>query len=433
MKKLILLFVLLNVYVGFTQEISTNYTKINIGVNCGPIELFKDCRIAIVSKGSDNSDEFIEEDEITDEDETTRFGLINFSGKILLASEFELIHKIENSSSFLVKKNGQFYFFKEGIGLVKFDYFVSSDYESIDYFENLEFKNGYCAVKDQNGNFGFINESGVEVIKCMYAKTKGFSEEFCAVSDGNLWGVINKKGEIIVSYLYTDIADFNDGLAMVVKDSKYGYINKIGNIAIPISFKYLESDFYNYDFKHGLAINYWDNGVRFIDKTGKFIGDVYSDIDSWIPLRSTFELFSVEKRVTPETPLDKFYGYTKKYGIVNSQGILVTPIIYSDFKIIDDFILTMKQDKFGLIDSRGKLILEAKFTEQQVYLELHKIQPKKGFNYDRIYEGEKVGLVNSQGQVVLNPIYNKISGIEDDKGVVAYKCVGQGECFIVVF
>lgn len=413
-----------------------NYTFMNM--NCNYVHIVLDCQLIIISVENFGAEEIIKENE----DNSELYGLINFNGKVLLNTEFELIHRIKNSCSFLVKKKGQFYFFKEGNGLVRFNYITSFDNESFDYYERIEFSDGLCMVKDGNGKIGFLDESGKEVIKCNYISAKGFSDDLCPVYNGAQWGVINKEGELIVPFSYSDINNFYEGLALVVKDSKYGYVDKLGKISIPISLIYSHQEFYSFDFQHGLATYIGDwrfidkagklkEGMRFIDKSGEFVGDIYTDIDSWISLSGSFKLFSVEKTFPPERPIDKIQGYTKKYGIVNSQGLLVTPIVYNWFEIEGDFIVAMKNDKFGLIDSSGKLILEAKFTEEQVYLELNKIQPKKEFDrtYNEVNGVRKVGLINNQGQIILSPIYDSI--IEVDEG--SYICENEDQCYLVIF
>jgi hypothetical protein len=435
-------------YWGIGQYLGTekpNFRLASYSCSDGELEIIKECELVINCKpkedlkpNQDSEEMRAEGDEFSWDGsyyahECFYFGLKDFNGKILLETEFRMIKRIKNSCSFIMNKDGQFYFFNAGSKPIKFNYFLTLDNESPDYYGALEFSDGLCMVKDLNGKVGFIDELGKEVIKCSYISSKGFSEDLCPVYNGEQWGIINKKGEVIVPFSYSNINNFSEGLALVVKDSKCGYVDKLGKIAIPISFVYKDmSEFCDYDFTHGLAINYSEKGYRFIDKSGFFVGDIYTTIDSKCTLRSTFKLFSVEKTFPAETPLDKVSsGYTKKIGIVNSQGIAVAPIIYTYFYIEDNFIITEKFDKWGLIDSSGKLILEAKFSEEYVRSELKKIQPEKQLfkSYSEVNGVRKVGLVNNLEKVILRPIYDEITKVSDG----CYKCKNDGQCFLVTF
>lgn len=409
-----------------------SYQLINLNCSYRAEEVIKDCKLVIISNFNQESREL----EGEDDNRITYFGLIDFTGKTLLEMEFDVIHRIKNSCLFIVRKKGSYFLFKVGSGLIPFNYKVSSDYESTDYYEQLNFNEGLCLVKDQYGKIGFIDETGKEVIKCSYSDSRWFSEGLCSVFNGVSWGVINKKGELVVPFSYSRINEYSEGMALVVKGSKYGYIDKLGKIIIPLNFEFNELEFYDYNFKHGLAIYYQkgkEEGFRFIDKSGKFVGELYSDIDSWFHLSSNFELFTVAKKFPAESAADKLHGYSTKFGITNKLGQIVVPVSYVSFELKGNYIISQNKDLFGLIDAKGNVLMEAKFSKEQVLTEISKKETTPNTRLEKTYielNGvRKVGLENAQGKVIVTPIYDKIIEMRD--GI--YKCVNGDKCFLLFF
>ena len=76
--------------------------------------------------------------------------------------------------------------------------------------------------------------------------------------------------------------------------------------------------------------------------------------------------------------------------------------------------------------------MEAKFTEQQVLSELSKKKSTSKTNYNKTYKElngvQKVGLENSEGKIVVAPIFDKIRG-----GDGVYKCTNGNMCYILFF
>ena len=79
------------------------------------------------------------------------------------------------------------------------------------YDEIYEFYDGLARVQ-RNGMYGFINESGEEVIPCKYEYLSiFFSNEYCEVTKDDLSGLIDKTGQIIVPCKY-DAVDYDEDI-----------------------------------------------------------------------------------------------------------------------------------------------------------------------------------------------------------------------------
>ncbi|RYY37311.1 MAG: WG repeat-containing protein [Sphingobacteriaceae bacterium] len=86
------------------------------------------------------------------------------------------------------------------------------------------FFNGLGQVK-KNGLWGFINETGEEIIKPEYELAGFFFEELAAVKKGGLWGYINLNGDFIINPQYKGARSFNNGEAEVNNGWHSWFIN----------------------------------------------------------------------------------------------------------------------------------------------------------------------------------------------------------------
>lgn len=75
---------------------------------------------------------------------------------------------------------------------------------------------------------GFVNEDGVEVVKCEYSDTKDFSEGFAAVQKDGLWGFVNLEGKEVIPCTYSSVESFQNGKASVHLSGERFYIDQKG-------------------------------------------------------------------------------------------------------------------------------------------------------------------------------------------------------------
>jgi len=97
---------------------------------------------------------------------------------------------------------------------------------------NEVFANGFAVVKDSGGYF-IINESGEEIGTARYANAKGIEEGWIAVCNQNgRWGFTDGISDTVIDYKYEDAYSFSSGVAAVKRAGKWGYINKRGDFVI---------------------------------------------------------------------------------------------------------------------------------------------------------------------------------------------------------
>lgn len=91
-----------------------------------------------------------------------------------------------------------------------------------DYVGN--FSEGLARVK-KDGEWGFVNMQGEEVVLLEYSWVYGFFGELALVSKNGKWGFINRRGEKVISLEYDDAYRLSEGVARVKKDGRWEFLN----------------------------------------------------------------------------------------------------------------------------------------------------------------------------------------------------------------
>jgi len=194
-------------------------------------------------------------------------------------------------------------------------------------------------VKDGD-DFGFIHENGKMVSE--YDQVNFLNQQGLALvkKDGK-YGFIDQTGKEIISPIYDEVGPFSEqGLALVKKDGKSGFIDQTGKEVIPLT---LKIDFFN---------------MVKVEKDGK-----WSVIDLMAkevtPLIDHYgDPFLLRVNIGGEK---NSYGKVEggKWGVIDLMGEEVIPLIYDrvwDFN--KQGLAQVKKDgKRGLIDTTGKEII----------------------------------------------------------------------------
>lgn len=268
---------------------------------------------------------------------------------------------------------------------------------------------GLAQIKIGN-KYGFVDTKGFQVIPAKYSKVDYHPQEmdFVFALHDNKWAFFSTKGEQLSDFVYDDIYGtsehidiftekymFNE-LILVKKNGKYGYLNR--NLKVVIDFGYFSKA--EQITEHGFAIVKKGSFYGVIDKTGKLI----------IPLE-----YSLIKH--PSRPYQGYYNefYIKKngkVGLLNENAEFITEIIYDwferDYCKINDTIRTVfhtkKGNKFGIIDSKGNIIVPIEYDEISLF-EGNKLTIAK--------KTEKYGLINGNGTIIKPVEYKSIYTYKD--------------------
>jgi len=165
-------------------------------------------------------------------------------------------------------------------------------------------------------------------------------------------GFLNTSGKLVIPCEYDNLEMFfTEGLAAIAKNEYYGYIDKTGKEVIPFIYEEAEP------FLGGIARVEKNNKAIYIDKTGKSIlPEGYTLYEEFINTENMISLNFDE--------LEKIYDLlivkdkNNKVGIINRQGELIVPCEYSGiYNTLGNILLAKKDKKYGYIDKTGKEII----------------------------------------------------------------------------
>ena len=271
-------------------------------------------------------------------------------------------------------------------------------------------------VKSQ-GKCGFIDKSGSLVISPQFDSAWSFdSSGLAPVAVGNVWGFIDQSGKFVVNPRFEDASGFeNSNIAPVKSDGKWGYINKKGYFDIPPRFEYA-SGFNN----SNIAPVKIDGKWGYINKKGEFeippqfelalephgylapvkIGNkwgVIGEDGKYVvnPIFDEFDTFDKkdDKMVfkTRSTSGDYFYHEVDSAGNVIDKN--------PNFDILETFSL---EGKWGVKDpTDGKIVIPARYDGPIYFF---------GKKNAWIQSGEKYGIINRSGEVILATMLDNVKG-----------------------
>jgi len=189
----------------------------------------------------------------------------------------------------------------------------------------------------------------IEIVQPKYGDIGVFSEGMAAVTVDTgrdaKWGYIDESGNEVIELQYYNAEPFSDGLALVqTLDGKWGFIDKTGKEVIPFGTYY-----HAFSFSDGLATVYLNNSVCcVIDTTGNIIvpSGKYSFVD----------LFS-EGLAAVQT-------YDKKIGVIDKAGneVIAPDTKYSRIEPFSEGLAAVKiNNKWGYIDTEGNEVIPPKY------------------------------------------------------------------------
>jgi len=146
-----------------------------------------------------------------------KWGVIGLSNDWLVPAEYDEIIQDELGRCFA--QGAVFVRSGDSIHLISGGNAIGNVYENARPFND----EGYAAVK-KDGKWGFINESGVEVIQFVFDDALSFGQHLAAVKIGEFWGYISMYGYTVIDAVYYDAKSFSGGSAPVLTDRGWQFI-----------------------------------------------------------------------------------------------------------------------------------------------------------------------------------------------------------------
>ncbi|QFQ12069.1 WG repeat-containing protein [Pseudoprevotella muciniphila] len=384
------------------------------------------------------------------DDDYIEFGVANKKGEILFKTECDDfvilqsgLYKISNHS-YRYSYNNKVWYIYNNVGKL-----------TEESFDEINIEGNYIAVS-KDGRKGLLNESAEKIIKTddgNYIKlpskfTWGYNFKdgiakviingFENYVDESFNFVIINDTSIIHLPKSIDYLTTKDSLGnyIFVSNEKYGIVNNKGKIIIAAKYENLES------FVQNLYI------AKIANKNDNS-RELYGVIDIKEKTVIPFDYFSIEpyKGYVPsyDRPRNEEVEITNEiqywlickdgYGLIDSNGKICIPPIYQDIEQVENKFIVKLDEKKGLINHDFNTLIEPNYNKiTPIGNGFWKVEIKE-LSYKDYYNEEhytyKFGIINSLGEVCLEPIYNFIGDVNDTEIVKGRAFIKNGRVGLV--
>lgn len=321
------------------------------------------------------------------------YGLIDFSGKEILAPEYQEVKALEGvKNSVLIKKDDQW-----GLSDHQGNIIIPTQYREIKGIKE-NYQNGYIVI-NQEGKYGMIDFNKAVILEAKYEDIKEIvGNNLYVVKENGNNKVINKQGETVLDNQYGEVQAIYDKNIIVKKNKKYGIINTDKEEKIKPQYEelfYLYNQYYiakqngKYGiineqnetvlpFEYSQIIYHKDVNIIQAEKDGAIKSDIYNtniekqlegiieEINynrNYIKVRMEdgyhYYNFKLEEKSSWELLTNRTLFLSKKdgkYGYINQDGNVVVDYIYEEAMEFNEygFAAVKKDGKWGSINQEGK-------------------------------------------------------------------------------
>ena len=239
-------------------------------------------------------------------------------------------------------------------------------------------KNGVLRI-EQNGLIGVMDYDGSWIVEPQFTEVRSFFEGMAVAKAKELYGYIDESYSWALPPTFQGACKFSEGLAAVEQDGLWGYIDKQGDFVIEPKFAEAGS------FSGGYA-DVWDGDLcGIIDKEGKF--------------------------VCPPKYVGTFYRYGGGHAKIREEGFSGILFFTSD----DEDALGTDCRVLDLSEYDFCEVISSEDSDSKAYVQVGK---------DGLY-----GLLDVQGNPVLDVKYKGIYYVKDDCAAVTYEDVDGNTWF----
>lgn len=242
--------------------------------------------------------------------------------------------------------------------------------------------------------YGYINDKGLFVIKPKFQMAYDFKYDIAVVLENDKFGVINTNGEYIVEPIYNSIGEFKERRAVFNLNSNVGVIDDKGNVITRKNYNFIS------EFSDGMALvamNYKNGDYRYgyINLKGEEV--ILPKFIMGYDFKDGIALIKLD--------------YTK-YGLINKKSEILNTYNHVFVYGYNDGVMAFAdnfQGPYGYINSKGKEIIKAKYSEATAFKDGVAI-----VSYDENYE-KHYGLINLEGRYIFEPIFSNILNLGEGR------------------
>lgn len=239
------------------------------------------------------------------------------------------------------------------------------------------FRNGIAPVMNRNGDIGFIDKFGNEVVPCVYYRLGNFHNGLAAVVRNGKLGYINADAKEVIPCIYDEPEDdhefdsikFHGWLIELKKNGKIGFVTKKGREVSSFKYELLWEEKHNFiQVEIGNKVGLFFTGYA----CKEYIPCEYDNV-----YQAGRGLFAVKDN--------------RKWGYIDKDGKDVIPCIYEEVGYFHNCLARVRrQDKWGYVNTIGVEIIPCEFDDAEDFQDGYASVHKDGRGY----------LIDSSGQFV---------------------------------
>jgi S-layer homology domain/WG containing repeat len=261
---------------------------------------------------------------------------------------------------------------------------------------------------DPERAYGFLDRQGKVAIAPQFRQVGNFSEGLASVTKGEQVGFIDPQGTVVIAPQFDQAQPFKEGLAAVRRGVRWGFVDRTGQLVVPWQ-PYEASA-----FSQGLArIAVPDaRGIiryGFIDRRGLVV--IPPEYDSAESFVSGFAAVSRYDSTT----------WSNKTGYLDTTGVwaLTDAVGRGNASFSEGLAARQLDDQFGYINPTGQWAITPQQLAANPFGPIQAAgQFQSGFAVVTI--GDRQGLINRQGQVVVPPLYGQIQDLGEGYAYANY-------------
>lgn len=296
-----------------------------------------------------------------------KWGYCNKKGELVIKAKYSKTEPFKDGIAKVSFAENSFSLFDDKVGtyINKSEEIVfrGDKYKGTGLLGTSYFSEGFMCVKNEENQYGFINNKGVEIITCQYSSADSFSEGLAKVKKGNYYGFIDKTGKMVIEPIFIEANKFSDGVAICTNENnEIVFIDKKGKV-VGKTKETLKKGFLELDkgFNQGLLAIEKEGKIGYIDKTGKIViqpkyDDSFGMVDGLIAV------------CLNGNKIDGYFGgsWEDGWGFIDKTGKTVIPNKYSKVMSFAEGLCSVKDKdsgKWGIIDKTGKWIMKPQFDD----------------------------------------------------------------------
>ena len=263
---------------------------------------------------------------------------------------------------------------------------------------------------EQDGKFGLIDFEGKEITKPIYESIDGlpYKEGELLVKQDGKYGVINIKGNKLVDIKYDRISvdgyytsennyKFAGYIISNTTDEgyRYGYINYDGKLLLEPEYNELSRVIGIEDDENAYILCAKNGQYGIMKNDEELISNEYQSIE----YDESNKLFTIEK--------------SKKFGIANLDGNIIVPTEYSQIDITGIYLYAQNSQGVTVYNNDGTQVnIDRNIAILNTSNEKYKIR----INNEN---GTKYGVINEDGEQIIEEKYNYIEYLFDNYFIVS--------------